>query len=215
MVLGCPRIFTFVYLPTRPRRTIPMRLTAIAMGKPTTSYPTAPLASRKTPVELCNASAVTPPTYWQPWPGRAPTSQSVIIGRTIVCSVWQACGELEHLLEAVIVGGRRTCKPVTPQLSSARQAQNARRPVSCWPRVLNSVRVQWAFCYVGTAIGPRPRDSRQPARRHFAKGSCISSLARGRRLTTLAGQLGQPGGPMRCWPLYQRELHDFFSYNLR
>lgn len=33
-VLGCPRIFTFVYLPTRPRCTIPMRLTAIAMGKP-------------------------------------------------------------------------------------------------------------------------------------------------------------------------------------
>lgn len=31
----------------------------------------------------------------------------------------RVCGELEHLLEAVNVGGRRTWKPVTPQLSSA------------------------------------------------------------------------------------------------
>jgi hypothetical protein len=49
-VLGCPRIFTFVYLPTRSRCTIPMRPTAIAMGKPLRqlpSYPTAPLASRR------------------------------------------------------------------------------------------------------------------------------------------------------------------------
>jgi hypothetical protein len=42
-----------------------MRLTAIAMGKPLASYPTAPLASRQIPVELSNASAVTPPTYWR------------------------------------------------------------------------------------------------------------------------------------------------------
>ena len=70
-VLGCPRIFNFVYLPTRSRCTIPMRLTAIAMGKPLASYPTAPLASRQIPVELSNASAVTPPTYWQRVQGRA------------------------------------------------------------------------------------------------------------------------------------------------
>jgi hypothetical protein len=38
-LLGCPRIFTFVYLPTRSRCTIPMRLTAIAMGKPLRQLP--------------------------------------------------------------------------------------------------------------------------------------------------------------------------------
>ena len=48
-----------------------MRLTAIAMGKPLASYPTAPLAWRQIPVELSNASAVTPPTYWQRVQGRA------------------------------------------------------------------------------------------------------------------------------------------------